>query len=434
VLQRDGISSGENSNMLTRLRQLLHAPRRRRAASSSPRSFWPCLDALEDRLVPAFLAPTSYPTGAAAWDVQTADVNNDGKLDLLTVNRSAGTISVALGKGDGTFAAPHSFAAGSNPREMAVGDFNRDGKLDVITVNQSGTLNLLRGNGDGTFQAPTSIKLGAGTSGVIPVSIAVGDMNGDGKLDLVVGAEGGIYKTKGYTYQDALIYVLTGNGNGTFSSASSLDIKGDVVPTWEMTTPGVSPVNLALGDVNGDGKLDVVAATYQRIANATGGGNRPIYLLPGDGTGHISQGPMIDVAGLTAGLYLADFNGDGRLDLAVGTGNGSGGWMQISLGNGNGTFQATQFFNTGAGNYAAAVAPVDINHDGKLDLVIANGNQGGISVLLGNGDGTFQTPQTFGSANGYAGLAVGDFNGDGYPDLAAINGTTISVFLNDKIW
>jgi hypothetical protein len=389
------------------------------------------VESLESRDVPAFLASTSYATGGAIWDMATADVNNDGKLDLLTVSRSAGTVSVALGNGDGTFAAPRSFAAGANARALGVGDFNRDGKLDVITVNESGTLSLLKGNGDGTFQAPTSIQL-KGASGVSAVAVAVGDMNGDGKLDLVVGAEGSTYKKSGHTYQDALVYVLTGKGDGTFSTASSLDISGDVVPTWEMTTPGVSPVNLALGDVNGDGKLDVVAAIYRDIANFTSGGNRPIYLLPGDGKGGLSQGPMVDLAEGTAALTLSDLNGDGRLDLAVATGNGSAGWVQISLGNGNGTFQATQSYKTGAG-YALALAVADVNHDGKLDLVTANAN-GTISVLLGNGNGTFQAPLSFGSGTAYAALAVGDFNGDGYPDLAAIDGSVMSIFGNDRIW
>jgi hypothetical protein len=390
----------------------------------------PMVESLEAREVPAFLGPTNYPTAATAWAVQTADVNNDGKLDVVTVNRSAGTISVALGNGDGTFGTPRSSAAGSNPRALVVADFNGDGKLDVITANESGNLSLLRGNGDGTFQAPTSIGFGGG-KGVKAVAVEVGDMNGDGKLDLVVGALGNTYKQRGITHQDALIYVLTGKGDGSFRTASSLDIQGDIVESWMITTPGVSPINLALGDVNSDGKLDVVAATYANIANFTNGGNRPVYLLPGDGKGGLSQGPMITLATGPAALSLADFNGDGRLDLAVTSSNQSS-YIQLSLGNGNGTFQATQYISVSGTPYA--ITAVDVNKDGKLDLVVANGSGTGISVLLGNGDGTFQAAQTFGSATGYCALAIGDFNGNGYPDVAAVDGAIISIFGNDQTW
>src|SRR5262249_45617798 len=94
-----------------------------------------------------------------AWAVQTADVTNDGKLEVLTVGRSAGPVSVALGNGNGTLSAPRSFAAGANARALAVADFNRDGKLDVVTANESGTLSLLKGNGDGTFQARTIVGI-----------------------------------------------------------------------------------------------------------------------------------------------------------------------------------------------------------------------------------------------------------------------------------
>src|SRR5215467_1631114 len=103
--------------------------RSRTARVAVRRTARPVVESLEAREVPAFVGPTNYATAATAWAVQTADVNNDGKLDVVTVNRSAGTISVALGNGDGTFAAPRSFAAGSYPRALAVADFNGDGKL-----------------------------------------------------------------------------------------------------------------------------------------------------------------------------------------------------------------------------------------------------------------------------------------------------------------
>jgi hypothetical protein len=141
---------------------------------------------------------------------------------------------------------------------------------------------------------------------------------------------------------------------------------------------------------------------------------------------------MIDLAMGSASLSLNDWNADGRLDLAVTT-NDQYSYVQLSLGNGNGTFQATQYIPMNGSPLAVAAA--DVNQDGKLDLVAVNGSGGtGISVSLGNGDGTFQDQQTFDYASLYAALAVGDFNGDGYPDLVAIDDSSVSIFLNDTNW
>lgn len=405
----------------------------RRNRASAQRSFRPRIESLEAREVPAFLAPTTYATGATAWDVQTADVNNDGKLDVLTCYRSTGTISVALGNGDGTLGAPRSFAAGSTPRALAVGDFDRDGKPDVVTVNESNNLSLLRGNGDGTFQARKNIGLPGG-KGTMAVAVEVGDMNRDGKPDLVVGALSNVYRK---TKQDSLIYVLTGNGDGSFRSPSPLTIPGDRARSYFMTEPGISPVNLALGDVNGDGNLDVVAATYRNLGGIPEypSGDRPVYFLPGNGNGGISSTTRwVDLVSGPAALSLADFNADGRLDLAV-TSNDNYGYVRVSLGNGDGTFHYSGYGNGAYETWLFDVAAVDVNLDGKLDLVAVCGfGESGISVSLGNGDGTFQIPQTFAYWPAYSALAVGDFNGDGYQDLVAIDAISLSVLLNDQVW
>jgi hypothetical protein len=408
----------------------------RSSAVTARPTFRPWAETLEAREVAAFLASITYPTSATAWDVQTADVNNDGKLDVLSVSRSAGTLSVALGDGDGTLGEPRSFAAGPTPRALAVADINSDGKLDVVTVNEGSNLSLLKGNGDGTFQSRTNIGISGG-KGTKAAAVEVGDMNRDGKLDLVVGAVSNTYKLSGILRQDGQIFVLTGRGDGSFRSTSSVSIVGSPVRSYLMVNPGISPVNIALGDVNGDGNLDVVAATYRETAVIVGApGDRPVYVLPGDGNGRISLTERtIALVNGPAALSLDDFNADGRLDLAV-TNNPSGGGVQVSLGNGDGTFQYSGYGNVDDGTWLFDMAAIDVNQDGKLDLVAVHrgdGN-GGISVSLGNGDGTFQARQTFGWLSGYTALAIGDFDGDGYPDLVALDGSSLSLFLNDRIW
>lgn len=408
-----------------------------RTSRVAPRpSARPTVESLEARDVPAFLGPISYATGATAWDVQTADVNNDGDLDVLTVERSAGTLSVALGNGDGTLGAPQSFAAGATPRALAVADLDGDGNLDVVTVNEKNTLSLLRGNGDGAFQARTNIGISGG-KGAKALAVEVGDMNHDGNLDLVVGALGNTYKQRGFTRQDGVIHVLTGKGDGSFRSTSTVSIVGGVPRSYLMTNPGISPVNLDLGDVNGDGNLDVVAATYQNIGGFPEDpiGDRPVYFLPGDGNGGISLTTRrINLVSGPAALSLSDFNADGRLDLAV-TSNDQYGYVRVGLGNGDGTFQDSGSGNGAYETWLFDVAAIDVNQDGKVDLVAANGyGAWGISVSLGNGDGTFQDAQTFVLSSVFAALAVGDFNGDGYLDVAVIDGSSLSIFLNDQAW
>jgi hypothetical protein len=341
-----------------------------------------------------FQAQTIY--GANSPHALTvADVNHDGKTDLVVANGHR--ISVMLGNGHGTFQAPVYSGNGIEPTSLAVGDFNRDGKLDVVTANPHG-VSVLLGNGNGTFQNPVYYQAGAQ-----PSAVAVADLNGDGTADLVVADRG-----------SKSVRVPLGNGDGTFQSGGKFGV-------------GSSPVAVAVADVNGNGPLDLV------LANA---GSNSVSVLLNDrapaGTGTFPGRQDFGVGFNPFAVVVADVNGDGRPDLV--TANGSS--VSVLLGNGNGTIQSTANFAVGADPFSVAVA--DVNGDGRLDLVTANGNSKSVSVLLGNGNGTFQSAMNFGISGVGAyprSVAVADVNGDGHPDIITADADsffgTVSVLLGN---
>jgi len=276
--------------------------------------------------------------------VVAADVNGDGFLDLITIPQSTTDVAVLLNNGDGTFAAPVTFFAGESPTTLAVGDFNGDGKIDVAVTIQS-FVSILLGNGDGTFQSP--LPFVAGTQ---PWGIAVGDFNGDGKLDIVVG-----------DYGASDIAVIFGKGDGTFGKAEIIS----------MSPGGVFTV--AAGDFNGDGKLDIAA-----LAPGPGGSTMSVLLNNGKGTfsPHASYavGPIVN--GSTS-LAVSDYNLDGKLDIAVAAGGSN---ATVLFGDGLGAFGTTTF-GSGGGTLFTNVVAVDLNGDNKPDLVVTDGNDG-VTVLL----------------------------------------------------
>ena len=257
-----------------------------------------------------------------------------------------------------------------NCTAVAVGDFNNDGILDVAWT--SSTLNVSFGDGEGGFHAPisSSVEYPPG------FQIVTGDFNGDGKLDLAeVNSVGNVG-------------VFLGNADGTFSQK------------WQDFGEGLGSF-IGVADFNRDGILDLYVSGHDL-------GNQwfKIFLGNGDGTFSLFQTYSINGFAIFAGLpAIGDFNRDGKLDLAVPESSGSS--DQLYIGNGDGTFNPSTVFS-GAQQYLAAA---DVNHDGKLDLITDSG-----CILLGNGDGTFVQ----GGCGGYAGGIVGmaDFNGDGNLDVA----------------
>ncbi len=343
----------------------------------------------------AFQAQQTFATGSQPRSVALADVNGDGIPDLVVANEGSNTVSVLLGNGNGTFQAQQTFATGNDPAALAIDDVNGDGKPDIVVVNaNSDTVSVLLGNGNGTFQAQLTFAVGTFDSD--PTSVVLGDVNGDGKPDIVVANHD--YNT---------VNLLLGNGNGTFQ------------PQLTLAT-GYGASSVALGDLSSDGKPDIVL---------TNEGNDTVSVLMGNGDGTF-QPPQTFAAGTSpVAAALADVNGNGIPDLVVAD-EGSG-TVSVLMGNGDGTFQTPETF--AAGTSPTSVVVGDVNGDGLPDLVVGHGTVGEtVSVLPGNGNGTFGNPQQFASGFLQYSLALGDVGGDGKLDIVAANfdGDTVSILLN----
>jgi DNA/RNA endonuclease YhcR with UshA esterase domain len=294
-----------------------------------------------------FTLASSPSTGNYPSSVAVGDFNGDGKEDLAVANYGSNTVSVFLGDGTGNFSLASSPATGSNPESVAVGDFNRDGNLDLAVANENdaGTVSILLGNGTGNFTLVSSPATGS-----FPFSVAVGDFNGDGILDLAVANN-----------DSGTVSILLGDGTGNFTLASS-------------PATGNLPHSVAVGDFNGDGKLDLAVANND---------SNTVSILLGDGTGNFTLASSPGTGESPNSVVVGDFNGDGILDLAVanfGPCCEHDGTISILLGDGTGNFNLAT--SPGAGTYSTSVAVGDFNGDGKLDLAVANATSNTVSSLL----------------------------------------------------
>ena len=340
-----------------------------------------------------------------------ADFNGDGKPDVL--EQGTGTLLVLLGNGDGTFQAPISTDSGADliPAAIAAGDLNGDGKADVVGVF-NGSMLVYLSKGDGTFAAGVTYSLGTTLTPSVPITL--GDFNGDKKTDLALTI-----------FDDTAAgeeIVFLGNGDGTFQNAiTSASVEGSE--------------SVVAGDFNGDGKLDLAISFYGNPPSVPPG----VSVLLGNGDGTF-QAPTA-VIPTDGNLAVADLNGDGKLDLMLQNFPAPQccfqpnriSWAEIYLGNGDGTFSNTRSYFLSV-LFAASTVPViaDFNLDGKPDVAAGN------YLLLGNGDGTFQgvgglpAPSVNCQCGLFVAAVVGDFDKNAAPYIAAVDtGTNLYILSND---
>ncbi|MBC8124083.1 MAG: VCBS repeat-containing protein [Gemmatimonadaceae bacterium] len=370
----------------------------------------------------SFLPPQTFATADGPRSIVVGDLDGDGDLDLATVNIGGSypdfvnTVSVLKNNGNGTFANAQTLAVGDYPTSITVGDLDGDGDLDLATVNigdyvypgfQS-TVSVLRNNGNGTFAAAQSF-----TTGKSAFEITIGDIDGDGDLDLVTTYGAGYTNSRYVGY----VTVLKNNGNGTFAEPQDFP-------------SGAYPTSITIGDLDGDGDLDLA------IANNSGFRYFFSYLtvLKNDGNGNFG-GRQDFGASLAFDIEAGDLDGDGDLDLA--TANTSNVYNGFSTGSvtvfkngGDGTFRGQTFYigdsyPSNDGTYSLTIG--DLDGDGDLDVAAANSRSNTVSVLKNNGDGTLATPQDFANEGGPNSIAVGDLDEDGDLDLATTSPSSDTV-------
>lgn len=342
-----------------------------------------------------FAIQASYSTGFGSnpLGMVVGDVNNDTILDIIVVNNANGIICVFIGNSDGSFSAKKDYIIGDNsyPTGIALGDFNNDTRLDIVVVeNVAYKMVIFLQDKNGDFYEYQSYDTGYNSW---PGTVVIADLNRDQRLDIVVG-----------NYQSSSILIFAGYGDGTFDNLGAYQ-----------TGNGAGLRSIAIADLNGDDQLDMAIANtnHEHIGVFLGNGDGSFY-----GFGSFST----DRHCLPVALVISDVDNDNRLDIVVanvGTDN-----IGIFFGYGNGSFENQVTLSTGSGSEPSSVAVVDLNKDGRLDIIAGNSQLGTVGVLLGFTNRTFfnQIILSNGDISSFpVAVAVGYFNNDSFLDIAVCN-------------
>jgi hypothetical protein len=343
--------------------------------------------------VPSFARPAIYPAGKGSFAVAIGDLNADGRRDVVTANFSAGTVSVLLGRGDGSFRPKRDYLVGKRPYSVAIGDLNGDGRPDLVSTNLvHDTVSVLLNRRDG-FQA----RVDSGT-GRDAHDVAIADLNGDGNGDVVTA------NTSANT-----VSVLVSRGDGRFDAKVNYRV------------PRASSV--AIADLNADGKRDIAAARYDD-------GFVSILLNGGGGSFHVQPRFGYRAGPGATSIAIGDLNGDRKPDLVTAKSTYGGDRVSVFPGNGDGTFPRrldSQPRDPRNKYDWIAVSIGDLSGDSKPDVAVATGNCNEcVSVLVNKGNGRFQPPLGYVtglpdiSQDQSRSVAIADVNGDGRADLVAV--------------
>ncbi len=386
-----------------------------------------------------------FPCGSSfLYSICNGDFDDDGHLDLA-VSAGFGYIHVLQGLGDGLFATGPVLVVGSHPytlKSIACDDFNEDGHLDLAAAG-SDTVAIFLGAGDGSFTEGELIE-----DETYHHTMAVGDIDGDGHLDLALGRH---VEDVGYFFT-----LLRGDGTGSFEEtpffqaglyvsgllledlngdgaldaamvsaygyATVLLNRGDGALQWPYTSPvGSEPNDVKIGDLNEDGILDVVTAN---------GASQDVSVLLGAGGGYLHPGVEYAARHGAMSMALGDLNGDGHLDVV--TANDESHDVAVLYGNGDGTLQEPRYRIVGAGPQSVALK--DLEGDGDLDVAVVNYHSNDVVIILSHGNGSFEEPVHYplDGVGHTSSIALADLNGDGFTDAVACFWYHISILLGSS--